>query len=137
MAAILGLATAAIEESHAEAMKKVCEDLVEESKRVIGTYDYGWPELAESTQRDREYQGFPPNEPLLRTGELRDSIEYNMDRDGRHAYVGSDNEKAVWQEFGTVRIPPRPFLLGAWEHKGQESADTFAGLAFTALMSRR
>lgn len=123
------LTLAAHEMEHAArpaAMKKACETLVEEAKRVIGTYDYGWPQLAEVTQEDRARLGYPPNEPLLRTGEMRDSIEYNMDPDGREAYVGTNNEKAVWQEWGTVGIPPRSFLWGAWEHRGQECADMSA-----------
>ena len=34
--------------------------------------------LAESTQAERVVQGYPANEPLLRTGELRDSIEHKL-----------------------------------------------------------
>jgi hypothetical protein len=90
---------------------QVVED---EAKRLIGTYDFAnprWPELAESTKDDRVRQGFSENEPLLRTGELRDSIHHVVIGDTAH--VGSDNDKAVWQELGTKHIPPRTFLKGA------------------------
>jgi hypothetical protein len=40
---------------------------------------------------------------LVETGELRDSIEKTI---GHHvAWVGTDDDKAVWQEFGTSTIP--------------------------------
>jgi hypothetical protein len=45
---------------------------------------------------------------LLETGELRDSIKWNSD--AHEAYVGTDNEKGRWHEFGTATIPARPFL---------------------------
>jgi phage gpG-like protein len=49
--------------------------------------------------------------PLLETGELQNSIECNSDH--KEAYVGSDNPKLEWHEFGTSRIPARPVLGGA------------------------
>jgi hypothetical protein len=88
-----------------------------EAKDYIGTYNATprWPELAESTKKDREKKGYPANEPLLRTGELKDSItwEAHATSHGAEACVGSDDQKAVWQELGTSRIPPRPFLTTA------------------------
>lgn len=86
----------------------------DEARALIGTYDYNrprWPELAEATKEDRVAQGFPENEPLLRTGELRDSIHHVVA--GNTVHVGSDDDNAVWQELGTVHIPPRTFLKGA------------------------
>ncbi|MGD0188894.1 MAG: phage virion morphogenesis protein [Roseiarcus sp.] len=80
------------------------------ARDAIGNADngYGWAPLAESTIADKERQGYTTPAPLLRTGELRDSIGITM---GHHvAWVGSNNDKAVWHEFGTNRIPPRPFI---------------------------
>jgi phage gpG-like protein len=69
--------------------------------------------------------------PLLETGDLRDSIE----RDVQHgvAYVGSNNPKALWHEFGTSRIPPRPFLEGAANAKHAEIGKLI-GQKFHALL---
>jgi hypothetical protein len=47
----------------------------------------------------------------LETGELRASIEWQSQ--GLEGAVGSNNDKAVWHELGTSRIPPRSFLMGA------------------------
>jgi hypothetical protein len=37
---------------------------------------------------------------------MRDSIEWNSS--GNEGHVGSNNDKAVWHELGTVKIPPSP-----------------------------
>ena len=42
---------------------------------------------------------------------MRASIEWNSS--GNLGHVGSNDDVAVYQEFGTSRIPPRPFLMGA------------------------
>jgi hypothetical protein len=76
----------------------------------MGTYDYDWPQLAESTQRERERLGFAANEPLLRTGDLRESIEYTVLPREAAVEIGSNDKIAVYQELGTSRIPPRSFL---------------------------
>lgn len=115
------------------ALEQACVVIEDEAKRVIGTYDYGWPELAGSTQADREKRGFPANEPLLRTGEMRDSIEHNVA--GKSGFVGSNADIAVYQELGTSRgIPPRSFLAGAAIHKGKEAADAVASELFLKVI---
>jgi hypothetical protein len=80
----------------------------EKAKEAIGTYAYGWPQLAESTL---EHKG--ANTPLLETGSMRDSISHKAELSavGAEGLVYSDDIKALWQEMGTSRgIPPRPFL---------------------------
>jgi hypothetical protein len=89
-----------------EIVRKACEMVCEEAKRVIGEgYDF-WPALAPSTLARKMM-----NTPLLETGELRASIEWTAS--GLEGAVGSNNDKAVWHELGTARIPPRSFLMGA------------------------
>lgn len=46
--------------------------------------------------------------PWLRSGELRDSIAHQAD--ATHAVIGSTSAVARYQEMGTRRDPPRPFL---------------------------
>lgn len=100
---------------HAE-LKKIGKTLEKDAKGIIGEYQNenmgpfpAWKELADSTKEDRVNKGFTPNDPLLRTGDLRDSIE--SEADGLSVTVGSDSKIALYQEMGTRRgIPPRPFL---------------------------
>lgn len=87
-----------------------------DAKEKLGHYQgqagefNAWSELADSTKDDRVSKGFPENEPLLRTGELRESIDTVVT--GSEAMVGSMDPIALWQECGTDdgHIPPRPFL---------------------------
>jgi HK97 gp10 family phage protein len=53
--------------------------------------------------------------PLLETGELRDSIEHVVMREGKEVvgYVGTNDPIAKYHEFGTATIPARPFLSAA------------------------
>jgi hypothetical protein len=111
-----------------EVMEKACVMVKKEAKRVIGTYDYDWPPLAEATKADRVSKGFPEDEPLLRTGEMRDSIEHNVGHE--HVLevvgiVGTNNEVAKYQELGTRTIPPRSFLGEAAMHKEEEIHELF------------
>jgi HK97 gp10 family phage protein len=107
-----------VEVDHAkhEALEKGAKIIEDEAKRVIGTYDYGWPPLAASTVARKG-----ADTPLLETGEMRDSIEHTVGHD--EARIGSNNDKALWHELGTSRIPPRPFLMGAAKAKEKEVAD--------------
>lgn len=84
------------------------------AKESIGTYQDGvgkfpaWAELADSTKQDRLRQGYTENDPLLRSGETRESIESHLhDMEG---VVASDSDILYWQEVGTEHIPPRPVL---------------------------
>lgn len=120
-------------EMHHSALECAGQIVETEAKRVIGTYDYNWVELADATKEDRVSQGFPENEPLLRTGEMRDSIEHRVEGDTVH--IGSDNDKAVWQELGTVTIPPRSFLKGAVEHKLAEIEEAIGRTVVAHLAS--
>lgn len=75
-----------------------------------------WPSLAATTIEG--YKGFPGKaglgfsppdyDPLLRTGEMRDSIKSSVS--GRELRVGSDLDIAVWHELGTAKMPARSFL---------------------------
>ena len=96
-------------------LEAVGSKIEHDAKEIIGHYqrsDTGpfpeWAELATSTKADRVSQGFTPNDPLLRTGELRNSIRHEVR--GHSVAVGSDLDIAIYQEMGTATIPPRPFL---------------------------
>ncbi len=109
--AALNVAVAAAE---GRALEKVAVIIESDAKRQIGHYQdavgpfQDWAPLAESTEAEKARLGYPQDAPLLRTGELRDSIEHEVH--GGEAIVGSKQDKAAWQEFGTDSIPPRPFI---------------------------
>jgi HK97 gp10 family phage protein len=91
------------------ALEKVCVLLEKSAKSAIGTYKFDWTPLKPETIA-RKAGG---DTPLLETGELRDSIQHNVDTDGKDAYVGTDDPIAKYHKFGTSKIPARPFLGGA------------------------
>lgn len=95
------------EKAKGAALEEAAKVVKAEAKRVIGTYDYGWPPLAEATVARKG-----KDTPLLETGETRESIEHRV-VGKKDAYVGSNEDKAVWHVHGTHRVPPRDFLGGA------------------------
>ena len=108
---------------------KACEMVCTEAKRVIGEgYDF-WPALKPETLARKMMAT-----PLLETGELRASIEWQSH--GLEGTVGSNNDKAVWQELGTSRIPPRSFLMGAAQHM-EDKIHKMAGRAVMAVLAGR
>ena len=91
----------------AVAIEKTAKDEIGHYQGEVGPFA-GWVQLAESTQADRVAKGYTANDPLLRTGELRDSIGHQVG--GLEAVVGSTSDIMVYQELGTERIPPRAVL---------------------------
>lgn len=122
-----------IEHGQHEALEAAAKVIETEAKDVIGTYRYGWPQLAEATQAARAAAGHSPNDPLLVKGELRESITHKV-VDSRNAYVGSNSDIAVYQELGTKKIPPRSFLLGAATHKEREVQQLMGRKVYTKLI---
>jgi HK97 gp10 family phage protein len=92
-------------------VEKACRMIEKEAKTAIGTYRYDWTPLLPETVA-RKARG---DTPLLETGELRDSIEHNVGREGNEVvgYVGTNDPRAKYHEFGTSTIPARPFLSAA------------------------
>ena len=93
-----------------------------DARERIGHYQAGWDVLAQSTLADKRRQGFfgplpggdGGDNPLLRTGDMRKSIVGWSG--GPKFVVGSSDEVMVYQEIGTVNMPPRPVLAPALKH---------------------
>lgn len=102
------------------------------AKEEIGEYQpavgpfQAWPELAEVTKEDRLRLGFSENDPLFRTGELRDSLSHEAH--GLEVAIGSTNETMVYHEFGTPKMPPRP-VLGTAAFSSKEKVMAILGRA--------
>lgn len=132
------------------ALKKAAQVVENEAKAefgiyqgAIGPYDK-WEELADTTKADRVAHGYSENDPLLRSGDLRDSISHEVN--GASAVIGSTDDVMVYQELGTETIPPRPVLGPALLRKEKQvlnliGAHTAHGMlqgsAFSALPTIR
>jgi phage gpG-like protein len=118
-------------------LEKAAEIVLQESKDEIGTYQgaagttAAWESLAPSTQEERSRLGYTADEPLLREGNLRDSLTSEIE--GDTAYIGSNSEVAKYQELGTAKIPPRSFLVGAAYRKEQDVVNEFGGAVSIAI----
>jgi HK97 gp10 family phage protein len=82
------------------------------AKSEFGTYqpEQGphpeWPELAEATMDERVREGYTPNDPLLRSGDMKKHTSFEVH--GLEAAIGSTDPKMVFHEFGTEHMPARP-----------------------------
>lgn len=129
-----------IEDATHRGLEKAARIIESEAKAEIGTYQgqagpfAAWQELADATKADRVAQGFKENDPLLRTGDMRDSIGHVVS--GHEAAVGSDSDIAVFQEMGTSKIPPRSFLGGAAFRKAEDVAKVLGHSAVMGLVGR-
>jgi hypothetical protein len=119
-------------------LEHACEEIEKRAQAKIGEYQHkagpfsAWAPLADAPVQDRIDQGYPANEPLLRSGEMRDSIEHKVI--GHEGHVGSDSDIALWQELGTDKIPARSFLGGAaFELEPKIREET--GISFSAWLS--
>jgi HK97 gp10 family phage protein len=114
----------AVKEAEHEMLERAAVMVEKRAKEKIGEYQHqigpfvAWAELADSTKADRAKQGYAEDEPLLRSGEMRDSIEHVVQ--GSEACIGSNSDIAVYQELGTEHMPPRSFLGGAMAEKVPE-----------------
>ena len=113
-------------------IERACQIVQKKAKAAIGTEHEMWPALAESTIKDKAAHGYKIPAPLLRTGEMRDSIEYTVH--GNEGAVGSDLDIAVYQELGTSKIPPRSFLVSS-AISSEDKIHRMAGAAAVAALS--
>lgn len=125
------LASAKYAEHHA--LELASQIVEKEAKHVLGTYDYGWPQLAETTKEDRVRKGFTENDPGLRSGEMRESIEHTVF--ATEAFIGSNDDHLVYFDIGTSKQPPRPVLLAAAIKKEDQVLDAIGRTMVAHLSS--
>lgn len=86
-----------------------------------------WAPLAESTLERKEADGSaPPDNPLVHSGDLRDSIEHEVV--GHEAVIGTKDPLMVFHEFGTSKMPARP-VLGPAAFRNKEHIKRILGEA--------
>ncbi|OGB23355.1 MAG: hypothetical protein A3I66_01435 [Burkholderiales bacterium RIFCSPLOWO2_02_FULL_57_36] len=124
----------AVQKSAERALDRSLQVIEETAKAEIGHYQPAagpfneWAQLAESTLKHHERMGVGDS-PLLVTGELYASIEH--ERSGGEGVVGTKLEKGKWQEFGTDKIPPRPFM-GPAAYVNKENIEKIMARGVTA-----
>jgi hypothetical protein len=116
----------------AQVLKHAClheagKMFLEKAQAAIGTYEYGWPRLADSTVA-RKSTG---DSPLLETGAMRDSGGFEVGVEG--VTIGFSDPKIQYHEWGTKHIPPRPVIGGTIDHHGQEIANRM-GVVFGMVL---
>jgi phage gpG-like protein len=143
--------------SRHHAIEEGAKLIAEEAKRELGHYQAeagpfpAWEPLHESTLhggrspktgalfKGKIELGFATeadHNPLMRTGELRDSIGYRVE--GDKGVVGSTSKYAAVQELGDPENnqPPRSFLGRAAFLKGKEAAHLAAEGFLSGLLRR-
>jgi hypothetical protein len=88
----------------------------------IGHPQKGWAPLQQATIDEKERLGYDITDsgnPLLRTGEYRDSIHATYNIVSLSGWVSSDDPVAKYHEFGTVHMPPRPVIGPAMDQGAQ------------------
>jgi HK97 gp10 family phage protein len=119
-------------------LKRVAELVEKTAKSEIGHYNDAagpfpaWAELAPSTESRKAKMGYPADAPLLATGEMRDSIQHQVG--GLEAEIGSNDDKMVYHEFGTSKMPARP-VLGPAAFRNKRKIEQIIGhAAVTGLL---
>jgi hypothetical protein len=108
-----------------------------DAKRRIGQYqpETGpfpeWADLASSTEDEKNRLGYPLEAPLLREGTLRDSIE--VEAYPHVVVIGTKMDVGAYQEFGTEKIPPRPYLGPAAYSKAPKVASAIGAFVASGL----
>ncbi len=137
----LAAMTVEIEHETHEGLEEAARIVELEAKASIGHYQNvsgpfaQWAELAEATKDDRVAQGFTENDPGLRTGKMRDSIEHRVE--GHEAEVGSDDANLEYFELGTSKQPPRSVLGGALFRRSREVTEVIGRYYVAALTGQR
>lgn len=117
------------------ALEKASLLIEREVKREIGAYQPAvgpfpaWAPLAESTEARKAAMGYPADAPLLASGKMRDNIGHEIA--GNTAVIGSPDEEAVYHEFGTTKMPPRP-MFGPAVYKNLEKLHFLIGTEVVA-----
>jgi HK97 gp10 family phage protein len=123
------------------ALEEAAQIVEKEAKNSLGVYQgqsgpfVAWAELSDFTKDDRVKQGYSENEPELRDGTMRDSIEHTVTVSGfkTEAEIGSNNEVLRYQELGTQNMPPRSILGGALFRKADEVVKVIGESVYGAL----
>jgi hypothetical protein len=69
-----------------------------DAKRRFGTYQTGWPPLADSTMAERVREGYTPDDPLFRSGALQEAITHKVE--GESVFIGVEGDAMLKDAAG-------------------------------------
>jgi phage gpG-like protein len=123
-------------------LEKVAVTIEKEPKAEIGKYQPAvgpfpaWEPLSFTTLEGWgpfpgkiELGYAPPDNPLKRTGEMRESISHEVEP--LVAIIGSTDRTMVFHEFGTSKMPARP-VFGPAAFRNKETIQRLVGAAVVA-----
>lgn len=118
--------------------EQIAHEMAAAMQAELGTYQEGWPALADATQQQRVREGYTPDDPLLRSGQMQSDITAWQGEDGEwRAGVLADAQSAqaaLAAELGTLRgEPARPFVQPIADDYGQRMADGIAARVERAI----
>lgn len=123
-------------------LTSAAERLQADARAMVGTEPAIWPALATATIAQKQRLGFTghvsPTDPLLRTGQLRESITATADPDG--ITLASSDPVMTFHEHGTARMPARPVLAPTIAASIDEIGHALAGSVaetIRTILSRR
>lgn len=77
----------------------------------------------------------PGQSPRRRTGRLRNSIQFWINRKTLEVFIGPDATApyGFWLEYGTSKMEPRPFMFRALQEEAKRSLNTMHRAAAAAF----
>lgn len=113
----------------AELIAQDARDRIGEYQDAVGDLP-AWAPLSDATQADRVAKGFTADDPLLRSGKLRESIEVREVDEGAEigvfdpamTTIAAAMELGYWNARTQTVVPPRSYLRGAATVKGEAAA---------------
>lgn len=97
------------------------------SGRIYETYFFTlFGRVVPIGKRWKPHQASAPGEPpAIDTGELVQSITFQVKDNGTVGEVGSDKKHGLYMEYGTSKILPRPWLKPAFENSRDKIIEIF------------
>jgi len=132
--------SALVEAGQHEGLARAAAVIEKAAKARIGHYQPevgpypAWAPLAAATEAQKARMGFPSDAPLLASGAMRDNISTEMS--GNEAVIGSPDDRAVYHEFGTSKMPPRPVFGPVAFNCAEEVGQLVGGAVIASLVGK-
>lgn len=104
-------------------LKDESKQIQDAIKNVINNQTQNWTPLKSDTVKKKG-----SSKMLIETGQLVDSItvipqsdlEYIIAPEGNHSSGLSNSQLAIYHEYGTEKVPPRPFIRPVFEENAPQ-----------------